>query len=150
MLRTLFIAVITAFWLPMPALAAETAEPIIAQARADCRSFENGTLTLGENAIVQADLTGDGLPEEIVDSREFTCSSAASLFCGTGGCTVTVVAEGVARAFLAKAWRIVDWNGQPILLLAVHGSDCGGTNLRRCYEAVVWSEGRFRSLRPDP
>ncbi|WP_420348808.1 hypothetical protein [Pelagibius sp.] len=139
-----------ALWLPLPALAADTAEDVIAQARADCRSFEGGTLTLGENAIVPADLTGDGEPEEIVDSRAFTCSSAASLFCGTGGCTVTVVVDGAASAFLAKAWRIVDWNGQPILLLAVHGSDCGGTNLRRCYEAVVWSEDGFRSLRPEP
>jgi len=150
MLRTLVIAVVAALWLPTAALASETVEGVIAQARADCRSFENGTLTVAENAIVQADLTGDGRPEEIVDSREFTCSSAASLFCGTGGCTVTVVAEGVARTFLAKAWRIVDWGSQPILLLAVHGSDCGGTNLRRCFEAVVWSEGGFRSLRPDP
>lgn len=147
-LRILLIS--TVFWLPVSALAAETAERIIAQARADCRSFENGTLTLGENAVVQADLTGDGRTEEIVDSRALSCSSAASLFCGTGGCSVTVVAEGRAWAFLAKAWRIVDWNGQPILLLEVHGSNCGGTNLRRCYEAVVWSEGGLRSLRPEP
>ncbi len=150
MLRLGILLISAVFWLPVPALAAETAERIIAQARADCRAFENGTLTLGENAVVQADLTGDGQPEEIVDSRAFTCSSAASLFCGTGGCTITVVADGTARAFLAKAWRTVDWDGQAILLLAVHGSDCGGTNLRRCYEAVVWSEDGFRSLRPEP
>ena len=87
-----------ALWLPAPVLATEPAEDVIEQARADCRAFENGTLTLGENAIVQADLTGDGEPEEIIDSRQFTCSSAASLFCGTGGCTVTVVVDGAARA----------------------------------------------------
>lgn len=126
--------------------ASDTGDAIIQQARQDCQSFENGVLEITDNPISRVDLTGDGQPDELVDSRAFSCSSAASLFCGTGGCSLTAIVGGSTTEFQAKGWRIVDWDRQPILLLAVHGSECGGTNLRRCYNAMVWSESAFRSV----
>lgn len=129
-----------------PVLASDAGQRVIDQARADCRAFENGVLEGMEQAIAFADLTGDGKPEEIIDARRFSCSSAASLFCGTGGCSITVIVDERAVTFLAKDWKVITWSGQPILLLAIHGSDCGGTNLRRCFRALVWSEGDFRSV----
>jgi hypothetical protein len=134
----------------LTALAGEPAgvQGVIEEARARCQAFEGGTLTVADAAIVPTDLTGDGAPDAVVDGQGLRCSSSASLFCGgTGGCEIALVAEGTVTPRLAKGWRVVDWAGDRIVLLQVHGSACGGTNLRRCYEALVWSEGAFRSLR---
>ena len=137
----------TAFMLMVsPASASEAASTIVDQARRDCKSFENGVLDTTEQTISLVDLTGDGRPEDIVDASQFSCSTAASLFCGTGGCLITVIVNATPFEFLAKGWKVIQWDNQPILLLAVHGSECGGTNLRRCYKAVVWSEDGFQSV----
>jgi hypothetical protein len=129
-----------------PAIASDAANKVVDQARKDCKSFENGILKTTKQTITLTDLTGDGRPEEIVDASQFSCSTAASLFCGTGGCSITIIVNGKPFDFLAKGWKIVKWSDRPILLFAIHGSACGGTNLRRCYQAVVWSEGGFRSI----
>lgn len=42
--------------------------------------------------------------------------------------------------------KIIKWNNQPVILLAVHGSVCNGSGVRKCYQAYVWSEGALRSV----
>ena len=143
-----------AFWaavsfaLATPSLASDAADQVVEQARQDCQAFENGVLETTDDAVTLVDLTADGQPNEIVDAAGFRCSTG-NLFCGTGGCSLTVLVDETPTEFLAKAWRVIEWGSLPILLLEVHGSACGGTNLRSCFEAVVWSEGGFRSVRPE-
>lgn len=147
MVRILCLLLFTVAVITAPAaIASEAADAVINEARDICRSFDDGVLEVGTGAIVSIDLTGNGIPDEIVDHGEFTCTTALSLFCGTGGCSMTAIADGKPFEFLTKAWKVVDWDGQPILLLVVHGSECGGDNLRRCYRAEVWSENGFRSV----
>ncbi|MGP1394642.1 MAG: hypothetical protein ACTS3R_03945 [Inquilinaceae bacterium] len=129
-----------------PAEASEAAGKIVEEARADCAAFDSGVLSTTDRTVLSVDLTGDGRPDDLVDTSEFSCSSAASLYCGTGGCSLFAVVDETVTNFLVKDWKIVTWADEPILLLAVHGAECGGTNLRRCFKAVVWSEGAFRSL----
>ena len=124
------------------------AQSIINDARKECASFENGVLKTSESTIQLVDLTGNGRQEEIVDTSQFQCSTAASLFCGTGGCSLIALVEGKSFDFLAQSWRIVHWNNHPILLLAVHGANCGGTNLTGCFNALIWSENAFQSVAP--
>ncbi len=127
--------------------AAETAEQkVMEQARKDCSSFENGVLTTTRKAIPRIDLTGDGVPDTIIDAHEFRCSTAASMYCGTGGCSLWVIVGDKSYAYLAKGWKVVEWANLKVLLLEVHGSECGGTNLRKCVRAEVWSEGGFYSV----
>ncbi len=127
-----------------PALANDrTVSGVINTARDECRSLENGTLEVGENAVVEIDLTGDGKANTLIDASEFMCTTAASLFCGTGGCALSAVVDGTPHEFLAKGWRVVKMYDFPVLLLAVHGSECGGSGLRRCIKALSWSEGGF-------
>lgn len=128
--------------------ASNQAEALLAEARADCASIEGGVFSTEGAAVTEVDLTGDGVPDEIVDQRAFRCTSAASFWCGTGGCGLIVIAGETATQLLVKDWRVVDWHGGKILLTAVHGYECGGNNLRWCYEALVWSEGALRSVRP--
>lgn len=125
----------------VPAHGGEQATEVIDQARADCAAFEGGILTVPEEAIITTDLSGDGHPDTLIDTRLISCSSAASLYCGTGGCSLFVIVGDSVTNLLVKGWRIVDWDEDRILLTAVHGYECGGTNLRWCYRAYVWSDG---------
>ncbi|MCL5776589.1 hypothetical protein M1105_06255 [Limibaculum sp. FT325] len=128
--------------------ASDLAEARLAEASADCEGLDGGVFSTDGAAITEVDLTGDAIPDEIIDEGTFRCSSAASLWCGTGGCGLTVIAEGTATQLLVKDWRVIDWHDRKILLTAVHGHECGGSNLRWCYEALVWSEGALRSVSP--
>ncbi len=119
---------------------------VIETAEADCKGYQNGKLIMTKKAWPRVDLTGDGELDVIVDAREFRCTTAATLWCGTGGCPITVISDGVPHEFLAKGWKVVEWSNLRILLLEVHGSECGGTNLRKCVRAEVWSDGAFRSI----
>ena len=132
----------------LPAAAQVTADGVIDEARQQCQGFEQGVFETTDDVLAQVDISGDGNPDTLVDGHGFRCSSG-SLYCGTGGCPLTVVVDGTRTDLLAKAWQVIDWSSQPVLLLQVHGSGCGGTNLRSCVEALVWSEGALRSVRSD-
>ena len=121
------------------------ATDIVQKARGECSDFERGTFDSTEQAITLHDLTGDGRPEEIVDASQFACSTSASMWGGSGGTYLWVLVNGRAHEFLAHKWRVVDIDGQKVLLLAVHSSECSDT-VGPCYRALVWSDG-FRTVR---
>ena len=119
---------------------------IVQDARSECASFEGGAFDSTEQTILLKDLTGDGRPEEIVDASQFSCSTAASMWGGTGGTQLWVVVDGEKFEFLAHQWQVVEMKGKNILLLAVHSSQCSDT-IGPCYRALVWDEGEFRTTR---
>ena len=98
-----------------------------------------------DSAIFAYDFTGDGQPEQIVDASQFACSTAASMWGGTGGTMLWVVVDEQPYEFLAHRWKVVDMYGQNVLLLAVHSYQCGDS-VGPCYRALVWSDG-FRTTR---
>ena len=134
-----------------PCAETEASEPvplatrIVQKAKEDCNRFENGEFHATENAMTWHDITGDGQPEAFVDAAQFSCSTALTLWAGTGGTYLWVIVEGDAYEFLAHNWRLVDFDGQQVLLLAVHSSQCSD-DIGPCYRAMVWQQG-FRSLR---
>ena len=121
------------------------ATEIVQNAKNECANFEGGIFDSTEQTITLHDLTGDGRPEEIVDASQFACSTSASMWGGTGGTYLWVLVAGKAHEFLAHKWRVVDVDGQKVLLLAVHSSECSDT-VGPCYRALVWSDG-FRTIR---
>jgi hypothetical protein len=121
------------------------ATEILRKAKSECASFEGGEFNATRRAITSHDFTGDGRPEEIVDASQFSCSSAASMWGGSGGTYLWVIVDGKTYEFLAHKWRVVDVDGQKVLLLAVHSSECGD-NIGPCYRALVWGDG-FRTTR---
>lgn len=143
-----FLVLALSFAAPASAQSSDATEASVAamidQVRSDCASFESGKLTVTANAVTRTDLTGDGIDDAVVDTAGLECSSAASLYCGTGGCTLFLVTGAETMDVLAKGWKVVDWGGDRVLLLQIHGANCGGTNLRRCYRAMVWSEEGWR------
>ena len=124
----------------------EPLDRIIAEARSDCASLDGEFSLLGE-AVVEIDLTGDNEPETLLDASRFSCSTSASLFCGTGGCSISVLVDGQTYQWLSRGWKVVEWEPHIVLLLDRHGSDCGGNNMRSCVEALTWTEGGFSTVR---
>ncbi|WP_193185635.1 hypothetical protein [Nisaea sediminum] len=133
-----------------PALAAGGVDEVIKSATAECAAIDGGILTVGTNAIQHLDLTGDDIPDALIDGWELSCSSSHTLFCGgTGGCRIFLVVGHKVREEMSKGWELIRFGNMQVLLLQVHGSACGGTNLRSCVKALVWSDGAFRSIGED-
>jgi len=88
-------------------------DDVLEEARENCARFEDGTFE-PRDAVQRVDLTGDGMPETVVDESRFSCSSAASMYCGTGGCMVRAIVGDQTFSWLAKGWRVVDWAGDQI------------------------------------
>ena len=121
------------------------ATEIVQKAKSECASFNGGKFHATEQTITLHDLTGDGRPEEIVDASQFSCSTSVSMWGGSGGTFLWVLVDGKKYEYLAHKWRVVDVDGQKVLLLAVHSSECSDT-IGPCYRALVWSDG-FRTIR---
>ncbi|MBY8976158.1 hypothetical protein KHP62_10095 [Rhodobacteraceae bacterium NNCM2] len=126
---------------------ADPVEDILRAARADCEGYQNGVFSAGD-AVVEVDLDRAAPLDRLVDSSKFSCSSSATMYCGTGGCTIHAVIGEESWDYQAEGWRMIDWGGRPILLIARDGGWCGGAGSQLCYEAVVWSAGKPLSVMP--
>ncbi|MEM8958755.1 MAG: hypothetical protein AAGC86_13190 [Pseudomonadota bacterium] len=136
-----------------PAAAQDLPPPVQAQiddARADCESFEAGDFSMTPDAVQQRDLTGDGVLDWVVDESHMDCSSAASMFCGTGGCELSLIVGDRVAETLARGWTVVDAFGRTVVLLDIHGALCGGIGPTPCVEALTWDPDnqRFTSVAP--
>jgi hypothetical protein len=133
------------------ALRADPVDVVLAAAAAECAAFENGSFTALPDAVARLDLTGDGvLDDAVVDATYFQCSTAASLYGGSGGTYLTLIAGGQASTHLAQAWQVIDWVGAKVVLLFHSGTACGGFGAQPCVEALVWGGEGFLTVRPTP
>lgn len=134
------LALLLFYFLPPSREPSLTALKIINDARLDCASFDNGQFQSSGQAISYHDVTGNEQLDEIIDTSHFSCSTAHTLWGGTGGTYLWVVTGDRKQEFLAKQWKVVDMKGQPVLLLAVHHSQCSD-KLGPCYRTYVWNHG---------
>jgi hypothetical protein len=130
-----------------PAWAESPVEKILAEAAESCSGIDGGTMTAPEGTVTEVEL-GGGVTAAIVDEGALQCSSAASAYCGSGGCMLHAVVGDKVTTWQATGWRLIDWNQDKILLIGRDGGWCGGSGAERCYEAVVWSDGRFLTVAP--
>ena len=100
--------------------------------------FENGEFNLEWGAVDRVDLDGDLYNDWVLNESGFACSTAASLFCGTGGCMSHFLVEDELHSLLNQGWDIVDLGPHRVLLADVHGSQCGGINPTPCATASTW------------
>ena len=121
---------------------------VVVEARRDCAALDDGKLTIGWGAVRRPDLDGDELPDWSLDMRMVSCSSARTLFCGTGGCAAHFVVGDSRAEFLTKEWRTIDLGGLRALLMKAHGVNCDGTNLTPCVRALTWdaTERKWREF----
>ncbi len=95
---------------------------------ASCREA-GGTPSLLPGYLTSLDLNGDEAPDYIVNLMGLNCEGAASYFCGSAGCPVTVWLSG--KGGLTAAWTNhaqdiqIDRTGpHPIVVAALHGQLC--------------------------
>lgn len=139
-----FLIILGLALLPAPALA--SVDTILAEAAAMCAEQDNGVFS-SEGAVRSLDLTGDGQPDTLLDQMLFTCTTAASLYGGSGGSMINVFIGEVQSDFLVQGYELLNWADRTILLLALHGTSCNGIGADPCFEALVWNGDRFMSVR---
>lgn len=143
----------TAATLPQPAIAAEISElPVKLQEKINLAQeayadFENGDFAMEWGAVARVDLDGDLRPDWVLNEGSFACSSAASLYCGTGGCMSHFLVGDVLGSVLNQGWDVVALGHLRLLVTDVHGAQCGGINPTPCVTASVWDaeNGLWRS-----
>ena len=121
-------------------------------AKKACADFENGQFALEWGAVSRVDLDGDLRPDWVLNDNGFACSSAASLYCGTGGCESHFLVGDTVTSLLNQGWDVVTFGRNRVLLMDVHGSRCGGINPTPCVEALTWDQEAkaWRSVQPAP
>ncbi len=126
---------------------ADPLDDILADAAAYCAELDNGVFDAGD-PVTEVDLDRDGTPDRIVDESAFSCSTARSLYCGTGGCMLHTIVGDAVHSFQAEGWRLDEWSGHTILMIARDGGWCGGAGAQLCFEAVTWSGGEMLTVMP--
>ncbi|MEM8555489.1 MAG: hypothetical protein AAGF71_11785 [Pseudomonadota bacterium] len=126
----------------------EPVKALVQDAQAECGAIMGGNLEISADAVDPVPM-GDTLLW-VVDTFHMRCSTLPSLFCGTGGCSLHLVAGDHQSQHLSKGWQFVEMGPLSVILLQIHGSECGGTNLIPCVEALAWDDttGTFTTLRP--
>ena len=104
-----------------------------------CSDFENGQFALEFGAVHRIDLDGDIQQDWVLDEAGFACSTAVSLYCGTGGCmSHFFLTEGHVFSLLNQGWDMANIGPFRVFLADVHGSQCGGIGPTPCVVASVW------------
>ena len=133
---------------PVSELSAQaTQAEIVEAARQACVDLDGGEFAVGDDAMTSVDLDGDGTADLLVDEGKFACSTSATMFTSTGGSQLHSIVGDRHDVWMAQAWRLVDWGDNKILLLAEHGSRCGGFGYQPCFEAIAWSDEGPMSVR---
>jgi hypothetical protein len=127
-----------------PAHGSETANRIIDTASKAC-ALEKGQFNAAQDATTKVDLNADGKEDEIIDEGKFSCSTASSLYCGTGGCMLHLVVDNRDHQFLSQTWKLAELGDAKVVITAVHWSQCRYKS--PCINAVVWRDGKFRTLK---
>jgi hypothetical protein len=91
------------------------------------------------------DLDGDGRDDVVIDYAAAVCSQMASLYCGSGGCTVgfflardegfTRIYDGVIRGYSARPGGL--------LALDLHGTACGLYGFEACRKVFRIADDSF-------
>ncbi|TNC05870.1 hypothetical protein FF100_35215 [Methylobacterium terricola] len=134
---------------PSAVRARDLPRPIQAELDAEIQDCKPQTVTLGRKFVEQKDVTGDGVPDYILNYGEFRCGDRGVLYCGSGGCTTKIFAATVRNGYTKVFDQIVrdlqpgTARGRPVLFLGLHGSACGKVGAEPCGQTLAWNGTRF-------
>ena len=134
-------------WAGLPAHLVEK----VTIAQKACSDFDNGQFALEYGAVHRVDLDGDIYRDWVLDEAGFACSTAVSLYCGTGGCMSHFLIGDQVFSLQNQGWEMANIGPFRVLLADVHGSQCGGINPTPCVVSSVWDsdEKLWRSAAAD-
>lgn len=113
--------------------------PRLEAAAQSCATVDAGSFAQAPGTVVRADLDGDGSLDWVLDEAGFACSTAVSLYCGTGGCLSHFLVAGRVWSLLNLGWILVDGDDGPLVLARMNGAACGAAGASVCWTASVWS-----------
>lgn len=124
---------------------------IVDEAKMACAEVNNGEFALEWGSVQRIDLNGDLRSDWVLNDFGFACSSAASLYCGTGGCMSHFLIEDHVATLLNQGWEIATIGLSRVLVAEVHGSQCDGIGPTQCFVASVWDpeEKTWRSANAE-
>lgn len=82
---------------------------------AEDKTYCDGEFSVAPETVVQRDLNGDGTLDWILDTAGFACSNSYGLYCGTQGCGVETLIDGVLGSLLLRSWDTVTEDGTTYL-----------------------------------
>ena len=94
------------------------------------------------------DLNSDGVNDWVVDYGHLECDGTASMFCGSGGCTLQVLISNGRNSWASKFEDTVrDYSFKPVrgkmvLRLEQHGIACGKSGLESCPKDIDFAATR--------
>jgi hypothetical protein len=104
----------------------------------ECKDQGGGEATFAPDTVRRADLNGDGRLDYVVTFQDTQCSSYASAFCGTAGCTMEflmTLPDGKIRSVFSsriRGYEILPRKGT--VRFQLHGSYCGRSGNPSCYK----------------
>ena len=110
----------------------------IAEAGSVCAEMDGGKFAMEDAAIQRVDLDGDGDEDWVLNESAFACSTAASMYGGTGGTMSHFLIDESLASMLTQGWGMAKLGPHTVLLADVHGSQCDGINPTPCVTASVW------------
>jgi hypothetical protein len=120
-------------FLAVPA-AAQNWPPEVAALVEESRSICGGDFTASPEAVTQRDLNGDGKPDWVIDSGRFQCSDSYGTYCGTRGCGIHTLIDGIHGELLLRSWDTVTEDG--ITYLTTHNNK--GRPVRFLWSGTEW------------
>ena len=155
---------ILAFWLMLatPIFAQSHTElppvitDILTKAEAECidevaaidANAPKPELIIEHGAITWTDLDGDGgVNDTVIDFNMILCSGSFGLWHNTGGSILYFVLNGeIVQDWTGANWRVTEFQGGPLILIARHGTWCGSFGARPCVQAIIADEGEFLTV----
>ena len=133
---------------PMPEVPLnDPASVVLDQIVTECAAI-GGTVAMEEGFERREDLDGDGVEDVVIDYAAAVCSEMASLYCGSGGCTVGFFlarGDGYKRLFDGVIRNYVAQPGGR-LALDLHGTACGLYGFEACRKVFDITGDNFTLL----
>jgi hypothetical protein len=105
--------------------------------RGQCRDAGGDKVILGAGAVKKLDLTGEG-NDYVVDLSEAECHGMGTLYCGSGGCDLIILAGkrggSLVKVFdeRARSYEILPGQTPRTIRFNLHGMYCGLAGYAPC------------------
>jgi hypothetical protein len=126
------------------------AKAVVERARNDCLKVNGHFLVIEPGAVSRHDLTGNGRADYVIDFTYVRCERLGSIFCGTGGCELSIVVA-LPRGKFREVFRqqVIRYEIEPsdgsmrTIRFDLHGVYCGKTGPEPCRERRLINGERF-------
>ena len=122
-------------------------EDAVAANKTQCEDGQ--AVTFKPGFVTTRDINADGKPDYILNYEHFQCGEIITMFCGTGGCLMEIVASDDDGGFVnvwnenARRIRFATIKKRPAMLIDLHGSACGRFGAERCAMTLYWNGSKF-------